>query len=84
MLLILVMFTSHSDSIFEQLNINVKENKWDGVDSNSGSTTAFERIKEKLYAFRQTVVRMTPIHTGLLGCCIMGGVLTYTLELLRL
>ena len=54
--------TSRSDSNFERSNISLKENKRDGVDSTSnGSTTAFERMKEKFYGFRQTVLLSTEV-----------------------
>ena len=45
---------SHSDSIFKRSNISFKENKPDGVDSNSVSTVAFETKTEEFYGFRQT------------------------------
>ena len=53
---ILVTLTSRNDSNFEQSNISLQENKWDGVDLNStGPTAAIERTKEKYYGFQQTV-----------------------------
>ena len=53
---ILVTLTSRSDSNFERLNINLKENKRDGVHPNpTVSNTGFERTKEKFDGFRQTV-----------------------------
>ena len=52
---ILVTLMSHSDSNFEQSNINFKENKPDGVDRTlTVSNIAFERKKEELHGFRQT------------------------------
>ena len=62
--MILVTFTSRSNSNFEQSNISLKENKQDGVDYNSKmelittltvSTIAFGRMKEEFDGFRQTV-----------------------------
>ena len=55
MSLILVTFTSRSDSNFGQSNISLKENKQNGVDWNSVSTTAFGRTKEEFDGFQQTV-----------------------------
>ena len=57
MSLILVTLTPRSDSDFERSHISVKENKLDGVDLNTNClTVAFDRTKEKLYGFRQTVL----------------------------
>ena len=61
----LVTLTSRSDSDFERSNVSLKENKpdgvpGDGVNPNSViSTTTFERMKEKLDGFRQTVLAIT-------------------------
>ena len=57
---ILITLTSRNDSNFEQSNISLQENKWNGVDLNSTGPTAafetrFERTKEKYYGFQQTV-----------------------------
>ena len=52
---ILVTLTSRSDSNFECSNINLVENKPDGIDLTLTTlTTTFERTKEKLDGFRQT------------------------------
>ena len=57
MSLILVMFTSCSDSNFERSNISLKENKWDGIDSNSNGFDYWIRKNEgKLYGFWQTEI----------------------------
>ena len=55
--LILVRLMSCSTSNFERSNISFKENKPDGVDLNSEPilTLVFERKKEKLNGFLQTV-----------------------------
>ena len=51
---ILVTLTSRSDSDFEWSNISLKENKRDGVDSNSNGFDYC--VKEKFYGFRQTEI----------------------------
>ena len=43
---ILVTLTSRSDSNFERSNISLKENRWDGVDSNSNGFDHCVRKKE--------------------------------------
>ena len=43
---ILVTLTSHSDSDFERLNVNLKENKPDGVDPNSDDLDCCVRKNE--------------------------------------
>ena len=46
---------SRSDSNFEQSNISLKYNKWDGVELNSSSLEyCVRKNEEKFYGFRQT------------------------------
>ena len=53
---ILVMLTPCSDYDFERSNINLKENKPDGVELYSdGHDYCVQRTKEKLYGFWQII-----------------------------
>ena len=52
---ILVTLTSRSNSDFEHSNVNLKENKPDGVNPNSNDIDYYvQKMKEKSYGFRQT------------------------------
>ena len=60
------MFTSHSDSNFEQSNIILKENKWDGVALNSnGPDYCIQKNEEKIIWFSEDCVRRQKIKNAL-------------------
>ena len=56
---------SRSDSDFESSNVNLKENKPDGVNLNSNDIDYYVRKnKRKFYGFRQTTLRIIDTETN--------------------
>ena len=69
MSLIPVTLTSRSDSDFERSNVSLKENNPMAlIRTLKISTTTFERMKGKLYGFRQTALSETKSTDPARGC----------------